>query len=227
MQAPHGIARRIVGYHRDEIGDWVAELECGHGQHVRHDPPWQVREWVTTEEGRAQHLGTTLDCVRCVEPTSGRGREPPVRHETRDPDFEARVRAASSASASWRRWARRSSVSHPVRSRSRSRTATELTQQHGYLHAGVMTSVADSACGYAALSLTEADVGVLSVEFKVNMLAPAMGDRFVATGRVVRAGRTLTVCSAEVTTERDGATVVVLLMQATMMSVRGREGVAD
>jgi hypothetical protein len=45
----------------------VAELECGHGQHVRHDPPWQVREWVTTDEGRAQHLGTTLDCVRCVE----------------------------------------------------------------------------------------------------------------------------------------------------------------
>ena len=71
MPAPRGIARRIVGYHRDELGDWVAELECGHGQHVRHDPPWQVREWVTTEEGRARHLGTTLDCVRCVEPASG------------------------------------------------------------------------------------------------------------------------------------------------------------
>ena len=81
---------------------------------------------------------------------------------------------------------------------------TALTQQHGFLHAGVMTSVADSACGYAALSLMEPGVGVLSVEFKVNMLAPAVGERFVATGRVVRSGRTLTVCAGEVTTERDG-----------------------
>jgi len=62
-----GIPRRIVGYHRDELGDWVAELDCGHGQHVRHDPPWQVRPWVTTEAGRSEHLGTTLLCVRCVE----------------------------------------------------------------------------------------------------------------------------------------------------------------
>jgi uncharacterized protein (TIGR00369 family) len=103
----------------------------------------------------------------------------------------------------------------------------ELTQQHGFLHAGVMTSVADSACGYAALSLMEAGAGVLSVEFKVNMLAPAVGDRFIATGRVVRSGRTLTVCTGEVTTGRDGETVTVLLMQATMMAVRGRPEVAD
>src|SRR6188472_1655987 len=62
----------------------------------------------------------------------------------------------------------------------------ELTQQHGYLHAGVLASVADSACGYAALSLMEPGAGVLSVEFKINMLAPAVGTRFVAIGRVVR-----------------------------------------
>jgi len=60
------VPRRIVGYHRDELGDWVAELECGHGQHVRHDPPWQVREWVTTSDGRASRIGTTLECVKCV-----------------------------------------------------------------------------------------------------------------------------------------------------------------
>jgi uncharacterized protein (TIGR00369 family) len=102
-----------------------------------------------------------------------------------------------------------------------------LTQQHGFLHAGVMTSIADSACGYAALSLMEPGVGVLSVEFKVNMLAPAVGERFVATGRVVRSGRTLTVCAGEVASERDGAWIPVLLMQATMMAVRGRAGVAD
>lgn len=57
--------RRIVGFHLDEAGDWVAELECGHGQHVRHEPPWQVRPWVTTAEGRNSRMGTTLDCRLC------------------------------------------------------------------------------------------------------------------------------------------------------------------
>lgn len=60
-----GISRRIVSYHLDDEGHWVADLECGHGQHVRHDPPWQQRPWVTTAEGRAQHLGTPLNCVLC------------------------------------------------------------------------------------------------------------------------------------------------------------------
>jgi len=59
--------RRIVGFHQDAEGDWVAELECGHGQHVRHDPPWQVREWVTTPEGRAGYVGHRLECRRCDE----------------------------------------------------------------------------------------------------------------------------------------------------------------
>jgi uncharacterized protein (TIGR00369 family) len=95
-----------------------------------------------------------------------------------------------------------------------------LVQQHGYLHADVLASVADSACGYAALSLMEPGVGVLSIEFKINMLAPATGTRFVAIGRVVRSGRTITVCSAEVRAE-DGASPVAL-MQATMMTVRGK-----
>jgi hypothetical protein len=58
----------IVGYHRDEEGHWVADLACGHGQHVRHDPPWQVREWVTTEDGRASFLGFELQCVLCDAP---------------------------------------------------------------------------------------------------------------------------------------------------------------
>ena len=69
VNGSRAVPRRIVGYHLDEVGDWVAELECGHGQHVRHDPPWQLRPWVTTEAGRAEHLGTTLECVKCVAPT--------------------------------------------------------------------------------------------------------------------------------------------------------------
>lgn len=57
--------RAIAGYHQDEAGDWVAELTCGHGQHVRHKPPFWNRAWTQTEDGRAAHLGTELDCVRC------------------------------------------------------------------------------------------------------------------------------------------------------------------
>jgi hypothetical protein len=57
--------RRIVGFHRDAEAHWVAELECGHGQHVRHDPPWQSRPWVVTVAGRESRLGTSLDCRRC------------------------------------------------------------------------------------------------------------------------------------------------------------------
>ncbi len=57
--------RRIVGFHVDEARDWVAELECGHNQHVRHNPPWTNRPWVTTPEGRASRLGMTLSCVKC------------------------------------------------------------------------------------------------------------------------------------------------------------------
>lgn len=63
--------RPIIAYHLDDESHWVADLECGHTQHVRHDPPWQVREWVTTEAGRRSHLGTTLDCRLCDEAAAG------------------------------------------------------------------------------------------------------------------------------------------------------------
>ena len=88
----------------------------------------------------------------------------------------------------------------------------------------MLASVADSACGYAALSLMEPGCGVLSVEFKINMLAPAIGESFVAIGRVVRSGRTITVCAGEVRAE--GGTSPIAMMQATMMAVRGR-GLSD
>jgi hypothetical protein len=59
------VNRRIVGFHQDDLGDWVAELECGHDQHVRHDPPWTNRPWVTTPDGRNATLGQTLACRKC------------------------------------------------------------------------------------------------------------------------------------------------------------------
>ena len=94
-----------------------------------------------------------------------------------------------------------------------------LTQQNGFLHAGVVAALADNACGYAALSLMPADADVLSVEFKVNLMKPAAGPLFRAEGRVVRAGRTLTVCTAEVRALDAGREDVVALMQATMMTI--------
>ena len=105
--------------------------------------------------------------------------------------------------------------------------SADLTQQHGFLHAGAVTAVVDSACGYTALTLMPPGAGVLSVEFKINLLAPAAGERFRAIGRVVRAGRTLTVCAGEMRAEREGGETVVALMQATMMALREREGLAD
>ncbi len=103
----------------------------------------------------------------------------------------------------------------------------DLVQQHGYLHAGVTTAIADSACGYAALSVMPDDAAVLSVEYKVNLLAPAAGRRFVAQGRIVRSGRTITVVRADVLAfdEREDARPV-LAMLGTMMAVRGR-GIVD
>jgi hypothetical protein len=59
--------RSIIGFHRDEFGDWVADLDCGHGQHMRHNPPWTSRPWVTTEGGRASRIGTKFPCKRCAE----------------------------------------------------------------------------------------------------------------------------------------------------------------
>ncbi len=104
----------------------------------------------------------------------------------------------------------------------------DLTQQHGFLHAGIVTTVLDSACGYAALSLMEPGAAVLSVEFKVNLLAPARGERFRAEARVVKAGRTLSVVTAELRAlDAAGDQSVVALMTGTMMTVRGRPGLMD
>jgi len=94
----------------------------------------------------------------------------------------------------------------------------DLCQQNGFVHAGVIASIGDSACGYAALTLMPDDSDVLSVEFKVNLLAPARGDRFRATADVVRPGRTLTVVQAQVLAITEGQPdALVAMMQATMI----------
>lgn len=97
--------------------------------------------------------------------------------------------------------------------------SARLTQQNGFIHAGVITSILDSACGYAALSLAPEKAEVLSVEFKVNLLSPAVGESFVARAQVKRAGRTLTVCTADAFALNQGNEKLVATMQATIMNM--------
>jgi uncharacterized protein (TIGR00369 family) len=100
----------------------------------------------------------------------------------------------------------------------------DLTQQHGFLHAGVLATALDSACGYAAFTLMPADAAVLTVEFKINLLAPARGPRFRFEGRVVKAGRTISVVDGRAlqldADDADGQLVATLT--ATVMTVLGR-----
>lgn len=102
-----------------------------------------------------------------------------------------------------------------------------LSQQHGFVHAGIVATIADSAAGYAALSLMRPGVGVLTTEFKINLLAPAGGDELIARGRVVKAGRTLTLALAEVHARKGGGEKLCAMLTATLMSVEGRDGVSD
>lgn len=97
----------------------------------------------------------------------------------------------------------------------------DLTQQHGYLHAGIVTTVVDSACGYAAMSLMPPGAEVLSVEFKINLLSPAKGESLVARAGVKRAGRNITVCAGDAFAVSEGREKLVATMLATMMTVRG------
>jgi len=99
----------------------------------------------------------------------------------------------------------------------------DLTQQHGYLHAAIVTAIVDSACGYAAYTLMPVSDAVLTVELKVNFLAPAVGAKFVAVGRVIKPGRTLTVTAGDVVAETEGGPKPVATLLATMMTVSGRE----
>jgi uncharacterized protein (TIGR00369 family) len=97
-----------------------------------------------------------------------------------------------------------------------------ILQQHGYVHAGIVSTLVDTAGGFAGFTLFPADSSVLTVEFKLNLLAPATGDRIVAEGFVVRPGRTLVITRGEVHAERDGARTLVALMQQTLMVMHGK-----
>jgi uncharacterized protein (TIGR00369 family) len=103
----------------------------------------------------------------------------------------------------------------------------ELSQQHGFFHAGIVSTLADSAGGYAAFTLFPRDAGVLTVEFKINLLAAAEGGRLVCQGRVIRSGRTLTVCHLDAEVEKDGRCTHCATGVQTVMCLVGRAGVKD
>jgi uncharacterized protein (TIGR00369 family) len=156
----------------------------------------------------------------------------------RDPDYEQRVRASFARQAAMATLGATLARIAPGEVALQLPFRSELTQQHGFLHAGIITTVMDTACGYAALSLMERGAAVLSVEFKVNLLAPARGNLFRAIGRVVRAGRTVTVVSGELRVvdaeneEQPAASLdttgsLVAIMTGTMMAVRDRPGLSD
>lgn len=102
-----------------------------------------------------------------------------------------------------------------------------LTQQHGFLHGGITTAMLDLAAGYSALTLMPKGAGVLAVEFKINFLAPGQGESFVARGRVVKPGRSISVTAADLFALRGAEEKICATMLATMMVVKDRPGVVD
>ena len=149
-----------------------------------------------------------------------------MRYKVPDPDFEARVRGSfrrqklmGAIGAELTRLAPgEAEISLPYRG--------DLTQQHGFVHAGIIATIADTACGYAAFSLMPADMAVLTVEYKINLLSPAVGELFLARGRVIRPGKTLSVCTAEVVAHHGAGSKTVATMLATMMVLPNQEGLS-
>ncbi len=150
--------------------------------------------------------------------------------EPQDPDFERRVRA------SFARQRVMDTIGATIRHVAPGEVEIELpfrddlTQQHGFLHAGIVGTILDSACGYAALSLMPPDAGVLTIEYKINLIAPASGSRMIAQGHVTKPGRTITVSAGEVYAEQqgqEGQEKLIATMQATIMTIRDRPGITD
>ena len=145
----------------------------------------------------------------------------------RDPSFRARVQASFDRQGLMRTLG--ASILHiaPGAVDIALPASPSVSQQHGFVHAGAVAAIADSAAGYAALSLMPPGAGVLTTEFKINFVAPASGECIVARGRVIKAGRTLTLAQAEVFSEAAGEEKLVALLTATLMRIEGRDGVAD
>jgi uncharacterized protein (TIGR00369 family) len=145
--------------------------------------------------------------------------------EPKDPQYAARVRASFDRQDAMRTIGATLASVEPGKVVIELPWAQALTQQHGFLHAGMVATGLDSACGYAGFSLMPADAAVLTVEYKINLLAPAQGQRFRMVGEVVKPGRTLTIVEGRAYALEDGREKLIATMNATLMALFGREGV--
>jgi len=136
-----------------------------------------------------------------------------------DPAFESRIRSSFARRGLMKTIGALLSQVSPGEVRIELPWSEAVTKQHGFVHAGILSTIADNACGYAAYTLMTADSEVLGVENKINFLAPAKGERFEAVGKVIKAGRTLTVCWGEVWAYNNGEKTLVAVMQTTMMAL--------
>src|SRR6185295_15301860 len=142
-----------------------------------------------------------------------------------DPGYADRVRASFARQGFMRTLGAEIVAVEPGRCEVRLPCRDELGQQHGFLHAGALAAVADSAGGYAAYTLMGAGDSVLTVEYKINLLAPGRGEEAIARARVVRSGRTLTVCQVDVFAVSDGAETLCATMQQTVIRLARRPDV--
>jgi uncharacterized protein (TIGR00369 family) len=138
-----------------------------------------------------------------------------------DSNFEARVRASFARQAAMGLIGATMTAVEPGRCTIELPVRADLTQQHGFVHGGIVGMIADSAGGYAAFTLMPADASVLTVEYKINMLAPAKGERLIATGSVVKPGRTLSIVRADVFAIDGARETLVAAMQQTLMVMHG------
>ena len=139
-----------------------------------------------------------------------------------DADYAARVRQSFDRQNAMRLIGARLAELRPGHCTIELACREELTQQHGYVHAGIVSTIVDSAGGYAGFTLFPAESEVLTVEFKVNLLNPAAGERLIAIGEVVKPGRTLVITRGEVHAERVGVRTLCAIMQQTLMVMHAR-----
>ena len=144
-----------------------------------------------------------------------------------DPDWESRVRASFARQRFAARIGATFEHAAPGTVELGLPFDADLTQQHGFLHAGVVATALDSACGYAGFTLMPGDAGVLTIEYKINLLAPARGQRFRMVGQVVKPGRTVTVTEGRAYAIDDGREKLIATMGATLMTITGRQDVKN
>jgi uncharacterized protein (TIGR00369 family) len=147
------------------------------------------------------------------------------RFEPQDPGFADRIRASFAKQGAMHTIGATLAEITPGRVVIELPWQQALTQQHGFLHAGMVATALDSACGYAGSTLMPADAGILTIEYKINLLAPAQGERFRMEGAVVKPGRTITVAEGRAYALHEGREKLVATMAATLMTITGRTGI--